>query len=89
MIKETMEGFMLKEAIDQIASLFKTPSAEILAIRELDEAKRKLLQAQSSYEYYRCICEYNEDRIKRLSEYIAGIPKHPLQETYRESKAKT
>ena len=36
--------------LSQIRELFQPPSAEVLAVREYEECKRKLLEAQSAKE---------------------------------------
>lgn len=41
-----------------------------LATRELDEAKRDLLLAQSGLDYATGMVKYHTDRIKRLTHYI-------------------
>ena len=61
---------MIREAINWIKTVYGTPSAETLALRELEDAKRKLLDAQSSREYSESICKYHEARIKRLTAYL-------------------
>lgn len=53
-----------------IKSLYAAPSAETLALRELEGAKRSLLQAQSGREYADSMCKYHEARIKRLTTYL-------------------
>lgn len=47
-----------------------TPSAEVLATRELNDAKRSLLEAQSNREYADAMCKYHDARIKRLTAYV-------------------
>lgn len=42
-----------------------------LASKELDDAKRELLEAQSGQEFARRMVEYHSDRVKRLSVYVA------------------
>ena len=49
---------------------FRKPSPKELAQRELEEAQRQLLVAQSSADYARRIAEYNGDRIKRLTAFL-------------------
>ena len=56
--------------IEYIKNLYKTPSAEAIALHELEEAKRKLLEAQSGREYADSMCKYHEARIKRLTVYL-------------------
>jgi len=58
--------------IDWIKSLYVTPSAEVIAIHELEDAKRKLLEAQTAKEYAESMCKYHDARIKRLTAYIRG-----------------
>lgn len=54
-------------------NLYRTPSAEALALRELEEAKRKLLDAQTSREYADSMVKFREQQIKRLSAYLKGM----------------
>ena len=61
---------MLKDVVDFAKSLYKMPSAEALALRELEDSKRKLLEAQSGREYAISMCNYYEAKIKRLSAYL-------------------
>ena len=49
----------------------RTPSAEELAMRELDEAKRQHLQMLTALDYSKRMVDYHQDRIKRLTAYIA------------------
>lgn len=51
--------------------LLTGPSPDELAARELDAAKRALLQAQSAQEYARSMVIYNQQRIQRLRAYLA------------------
>jgi hypothetical protein len=46
------------------------PAALVLAARELEDAKRGLLSAQSSREYADGLCRYYEAKIKRLNAYL-------------------
>lgn len=55
-----------------IKNLFNTPSAEELARKELEEAERERLRAQSMHDYYSNIIEYHNARIKRLSGYLGS-----------------
>lgn len=61
---------MFHEIIEYLKALLRTPSAEVIALRELEEAKRRLLTAQSTREYADSMCKYHEAQIKRLSGYI-------------------
>jgi hypothetical protein len=58
--------------IEQIKELFRTPSAMTLAVRELEQAQRGLLEAQTSQEYAHRMSEYHSDRITRLTAYLGG-----------------
>lgn len=59
--------------MNYLKKLFTTPSAESLALRELEDAKRKLLDAQTSREYAESMCKFREQQIKRLTTYIKGL----------------
>ena len=61
---------MIRETIDWLKSVYSVPSAELIALRELEEAKRKLLEAQTGREYADSMCKYHEARIKRLTTYL-------------------
>jgi hypothetical protein len=59
--------------INELKKLWATPSAEVIAIRELEDSKRKLLEAQTTREYADSICKFREAQIKRLTAYIKGV----------------
>ena len=59
--------------MQELKKLWSTPSAESLALRELEDAKRKLLDAQTSREYAESMCKFREAQIKRLTAYIKGV----------------
>lgn len=59
--------------MNELKKLWATPSAEALALRELEEAKRKLLDAQTSREYAESMVKFREAQIKRLTAYIKGV----------------
>lgn len=61
---------MIREAVNFLKSLYATPSAEAIALRELEDSKRRLLDAQSSREYAESMCKYHESKIKRLTAYL-------------------
>jgi hypothetical protein len=69
-----MEHFYKFKAkiINLIQSIFHTPTANELAIIELAEAKRELLQMQTAQDYSKRMVEYHSDRIARLSAYIVN-----------------
>lgn len=62
----------MKEFLQQFLNPFRKQSPEELAILELEEARRALLEAQSAKDYAIAICAYNTDRIGRLTKYIQG-----------------
>jgi hypothetical protein len=53
-----------------LTELFRKPSAEILAQRELEDAKRELLAAQAGLEYCTAMVDYHVSRIQRLSAMV-------------------
>ena len=61
---------MIRELYDWVKNIYTTPSAEAIALRELEESKRRLLDAQSSREYADSLCKYYEAKIKRLTVYL-------------------
>ena len=56
--------------IDRLKKFLLPPSAEVLAMRELEDSKRRLLEAQSGREYADSMCKYHEAKIKRLTSYV-------------------
>jgi len=61
---------MLKDTIEFVKSLYKTPSAEAMALKELEDSKRRLLETQTAREYSDSMCKYYEVKIKRLTSYL-------------------
>lgn len=61
---------MIRDVIDWLKNVYAVPSAEVIALKELEDAKRKLLDAQSGREYADSMCKYHEARIKRLTAYL-------------------
>jgi hypothetical protein len=59
--------------IDQVKKLFASPSAEMLALRELEDAKRRLLEAYSYREEAECRVACYSERIDRLTEYLKHV----------------
>jgi hypothetical protein len=62
---------MFRQIILAVKNVFRLPSADLMAARELEEAKRELLQMQSSQDYAKRMVEYHQDRVKRLTAYVA------------------
>ena len=58
--------------LDQLKRMFTTPTADELAKREYDEARRELLMSQSAAEYHESMIEYHVKRLLRLKEIING-----------------
>jgi hypothetical protein len=61
---------MIRETINWAKRAYAQPTAEALALRELEESKRRLLEAQTAREYAESICKYREAQIKRLTAYL-------------------
>lgn len=55
-----------------LAGMFRPAPPEVLAARELDEARRQLLAAQSAEEYAHSMSVYHQRRISRLERYLRG-----------------
>ena len=62
---------LTKELISRLANAFRLPSADLMAVRELEEAKRALLQMQTAQDYAKSMCAYHAERVKRLTAYLA------------------
>ena len=61
---------MINELVNWVKNIYATPTAESLALRELEDAKRRLLEAQTAREYAESMCKYREAQIKRLTTYL-------------------
>jgi len=61
---------MFQQTVSYFKSVFDVPTAEMLALKELEECKRKLLEAQTAKEYADSMCKYREAQIKRLTAYL-------------------
>jgi len=55
---------------DWIVELFKRPTPEKLGHRELEDARRNLLECQRLREYYENMCRFETQRIKRLRKML-------------------
>ena len=60
--------------LDQLKQFFKIPTADQLANREYDEARRELLLSQSAAEYHQSMIDYHIKRLLRLKEIIDASP---------------
>ncbi len=56
--------------LDWVKEMFRKPPAEKLACRELEEARRSLLQCQRMRDYYDNMCRFETKRIVRLREML-------------------
>lgn len=54
--------------LSKLINHFREPTAEQLARRELEEAKRKLLDHTAAAEYHNAMSKMLEDRILRLTD---------------------
>jgi hypothetical protein len=61
---------MIRQTIAWVKNAYTTPSAEVLALRELEDSKRRLLEALTAREYADSMCKYREAQIKRLTAYL-------------------
>jgi hypothetical protein len=61
---------MIRQTIAWVKNAYATPSAEVLALRELEDSKRRLLEALTAREYADSMCKYREAQIKRLTAYL-------------------
>ena len=52
--------------IELIRNLLIAPSADVMAQRELEEARRELLEAQTAHEWAKSRVDFNLSRIRRL-----------------------
>lgn len=56
--------------IKEIKQLFKRPSAQVLIIQEIEEAKASLLEAMTGKDYACAMVDYHLARIERLKKMI-------------------
>jgi hypothetical protein len=66
---------MFSDTINWFRCLFDAPSAESIALRELEECKRELLNAHSSREYAESMCGYYHTKITRLNAFLHNATK--------------
>jgi hypothetical protein len=53
-----------------IKQLYAPPSPESIALRELEESRRELLNAYTQQEYALKMCEFHKNKIKRLTLFL-------------------
>jgi hypothetical protein len=56
-----------------IKQLYAPPSPEAIALRELEESRRELLNAYTQQEYALKMCEFHKGKIKRLTSFLKDI----------------
>jgi anti-sigma28 factor (negative regulator of flagellin synthesis) len=56
--------------IRDFIEVFRKPSVDVIAQRQLDDARRSLMNAHESLEYAKAMVQFNEERIKRLKQTI-------------------
>jgi hypothetical protein len=59
--------------LQQIGAVFRAPTAEVLAVQELADAKRSLLSALSAQEYASALVTYNTARVARLGKHVKDV----------------
>jgi len=69
----------MKPIQDILKDFFRLPTAEALAVTELEDAKRQLLHAQTALDYSKRMVDYHSDRIKRLTAYVANNAPTPVE----------
>lgn len=57
----------------KLIELTRAPEAEVLARRELEDAKRSLLEAHSAVEYAEALVGYHSRRVSRLTQYLENL----------------
>lgn len=60
----------MKKIIDLLRSVYVLPSARVLAIKELEDSKRKLLEMETNLDYAQSMCNYYKAKINRLEKYV-------------------
>jgi len=60
----------MKNTIEYVKTLFAPPSAETIALRELEESRRELLKSQAHQEYTAKMVEYHQGKILRLTKFL-------------------
>ena len=53
----------------KIKNLLRAPTANVIALRELESAKRELLQVQDTQEYAAKMVQFYQGKITRLTAY--------------------
>jgi hypothetical protein len=56
--------------IQDLKKLWTTPSPESIALRELEDSRRELLNAHTQQEYSAKMVEFHKGKIKRLTLFL-------------------
>jgi hypothetical protein len=67
------ENHQMNNLIEKIKALYAPPTAETLALRELEQSRRDLLAAQTQQEYSSKMVEFHKVKIKRLTAFVKGM----------------
>lgn len=60
----------MRAIIEYIKTLMASPSAETIALRELEESRRELLKSQAHQEYMSKMVEYHQGKVLRLTKFL-------------------
>ena len=53
--------------LHELTAVFRPPSAEVLAVRQYEDAKRRLLDALANQEYSNSLVDLYSNQVKRLA----------------------
>jgi hypothetical protein len=59
--------------LQQLKAVFVPPSADVLAVQELEEAKRQLLQALTAQEHFAATVTFRTTQVARLTKTVKEI----------------
>lgn len=59
--------------LTQIKAVFVPPSADVIAVRELEEARRQLLAALTAQEHYTACVAFRTSQVARLTKHVKEI----------------
>lgn len=62
--------FLKDPMFENIKSLFKKPSSDVIAMQDLEEAQREFLKSKAAAEYHAKMSEYYLEVIARLTTYL-------------------
>lgn len=60
----------------ELIETFRPASAEMLAQREFEEARRELLKAESAREYAEALVTYHQARVSRLEGFLRRVDRN-------------